>query len=138
VGSLREGIVTKINLAYVQRFKDRYGRVRHYFRRRGFKTVSLPGLPGSEEFMEAYAAALKVRREIFFNVKEGSFEALFVAYYASREFRALEPQTQANYRSVMRHFENKFGKWPAKKFSTAALEKYLDERADTQARRPTS
>ena len=32
--------------------------MRYYFRRRGTKAIPLPGLPGSEEFMAAYAAAL--------------------------------------------------------------------------------
>ena len=32
--------------------------MRYYFRRRGSKAMPLPGLPGSEEFMAAYAAAL--------------------------------------------------------------------------------
>ena len=50
--------MTKIRLQFVQAFVDRHGRVRHYFRRRGFKRVSLPGLPGSEGFMAAYQAAL--------------------------------------------------------------------------------
>lgn len=31
-----------IDLAYVQRFKDRHGRIRHYYRRKGYATVGLP------------------------------------------------------------------------------------------------
>jgi hypothetical protein len=37
---------------------DRHGHVRHYFRRPGGKRLALPGLPGSNEFMAAYKAAL--------------------------------------------------------------------------------
>jgi hypothetical protein len=43
---------------YVQGFLDRHGKARFYFRRAGFKTVALPGLPWSPEFMAAYEAAL--------------------------------------------------------------------------------
>ena len=46
-----------IRLNYVHAFRDRTGRMRHYFRRNGRRNV-LPGLPGSSEFMEAYAALL--------------------------------------------------------------------------------
>lgn len=46
-----------IDLAYVQRFKDRHGRVRHYYRRKGFSIIALPGDPGSVDFMTAYAQA---------------------------------------------------------------------------------
>jgi hypothetical protein len=50
-----------IKLKYVHAFVDkRYGRrrARHYFRRRGYRATALPGLPGSKEFMAAYAQAL--------------------------------------------------------------------------------
>jgi hypothetical protein len=47
-----------INLKYVDRFWDRYGSLRHYFRRPGQKAIPLPGKPGSPEFITAYAAAL--------------------------------------------------------------------------------
>ena len=50
-----------IKLRYVNSFANRKrknARVRYYFRRRGQKAITLPGLPGSEEFMAAYAEAL--------------------------------------------------------------------------------
>ena len=50
-----------IKLKYVNAFANRdrkNPRLRYYFRRRGSKAIPLPGLPGSEEFMAAYAAAL--------------------------------------------------------------------------------
>jgi hypothetical protein len=44
---------------YVQSFVDRKtGAVFHYFRRRGYPRIRLPGLLGSREFMEAYQRAL--------------------------------------------------------------------------------
>jgi hypothetical protein len=42
---------------YVQAFVDRHGRARFYFRRRGYQSVTLPGLPWSPTFMAAYEAA---------------------------------------------------------------------------------
>ena len=50
--------MTRIHLRYVDRFVDRHGYVRHYFRRPGGKRFALPGVPGSDEFMAAYKAAL--------------------------------------------------------------------------------
>jgi len=43
---------------FVQGFVDRHGKARFYFRRAGFKSAPLPGLPWSPQFMEAYATAL--------------------------------------------------------------------------------
>jgi enterobacteria phage integrase len=50
--------MTRIHLRYVDRFVDRHGHVRHYFRRPGGKRLPLQGMPGSNEFMAAYEAAL--------------------------------------------------------------------------------
>lgn len=43
-----------VRIPYVNTYKDRYGTVRRYFRKRGCKPVALPGVPGSAEFMDAY------------------------------------------------------------------------------------
>jgi hypothetical protein len=50
--------MTRIKLRYVNEFIDRHGKPRYYFRRPGSRSVKLPGLPGSIEFMDAYQAAL--------------------------------------------------------------------------------
>jgi hypothetical protein len=50
--------MARIRLRYVNEFIDRHGKPRYYFRRPGSRSVKLPGLPGSIEFMDAYQAAL--------------------------------------------------------------------------------
>jgi hypothetical protein len=62
-------IMARIKLKHVNSFSDRYGKVRHYFRRRGCKDVMLPGQPGSAEFMDAYAAALSNAAPIVIGAK---------------------------------------------------------------------
>jgi integrase/recombinase XerD len=101
--------MTKIRLAYVQEFTDRYGVVRRYFRKAGCKRVLLPGLPGSEEFMAAYQLALaglpKSRRG---PAKEGSIGALIAAYFKDDAFtKALAPETQRSRRNILEHFREK-------------------------------
>jgi hypothetical protein len=52
--------MTGARLKYVNAFRNKArndGRVRYYFRRRGMR-FPLPGLPGSDEFVAAYGAAL--------------------------------------------------------------------------------
>ena len=46
-----------VKLKYLHAFRDRTGTLRYYFRRNGIRT-KLPGLFGSGEFLDAYAAAL--------------------------------------------------------------------------------
>lgn len=54
--------MTLLSLPYVNRFYDRHGRLRFYFRRRGTRRPLL-GIPGSSEFMAAYQAALDETKE---------------------------------------------------------------------------
>jgi hypothetical protein len=91
---------------YVQGFVDRHGKARFYFRRAGFKTVALPGLPWSPEFMAAYQEALagqpqQIGRE---HVKPGTIRALAVSYYNSIAFRSMKPITQSVYRNIIDRF----------------------------------
>ena len=43
---------------FVHSIIDRHGHRRHYFRRSGYKRVTLPGAWGSAEFQDAYRKAL--------------------------------------------------------------------------------
>ncbi|MGC2076192.1 MAG: tyrosine-type recombinase/integrase [Xanthobacteraceae bacterium] len=48
--------MTDIKIDYVKAYRDRHGKPRYYFRRKGFPSVSLPA-PGSAGFLAAYEAA---------------------------------------------------------------------------------
>lgn len=51
-------------LKYVTKDRDRHGNVRFYFRRPGKPKIRLHGLPGSDEFMTAYRAALSEKQSV--------------------------------------------------------------------------
>ena len=100
--------MASLRLRYVQGIVDRHGHPRFYFRRPGFARVTLPGLPWSQEFMDAYqramsleTAALKVGSE---KVKSRSIHALAIAYFDSRAFNDLKPNTQSVYRYNIERF----------------------------------
>ena len=69
--------MVKIRLRYVVEDTDRHGNPRLYFCRKGQPKVRLPGLPGSDEFMAAYEAALRANPPVgcrghnFFKQKDG-------------------------------------------------------------------
>jgi hypothetical protein len=82
-----------IRLKYVNSFANRDrtdGRLRFYFRRRGEKSIALPGLPGSEEFLVAYAMALAAQPDLpeigAKRTLPGTINALIVDYYRSAEW----------------------------------------------------
>lgn len=99
--------MTVVKLKHVDRFVDRQGKVRYYFRRRlGPRTV-LPGMPGSPEFMAAYQAALEsesIKIGIRGRGGDGTFDHLLRDYFASLDYKRLAPQTQVPYRKVIERF----------------------------------
>src|SRR5262245_61031582 len=85
---------------YVHGFIDRHGKPRFYFRRPGFESRALHGLPYSAEFMSDYEAALggqpvPVGAD---RARPGTMWALALSYFASPEFRTLRRSTQRAYR----------------------------------------
>ena len=100
--------MTRIRLRYVDRFVDRHGHVRHYFRRPGCKRIALPGVPGSDEFMAGYKSSTCRRGRARLRPKSrgepGTFSRLAVQYFVSPEFLRLRSRTQYVYRLVIGRF----------------------------------
>jgi integrase len=91
----------KCNLPYVDAFRDRHGKLRFYFRRKG-KRFALPGEPGSAEFLEAYQAVLNDKPGVHaIRAKAGTFDALRELYLRSAEFQSLRPTTQREMRYAL-------------------------------------
>lgn len=126
--------MAKINLPHVKAFKDRHGRPRHYYRRKGFASATLPGIPGSAEFMAAYAAAGSSKgspldpRE---RLQPRSVSALIVEYYRSLEFRDLRASTQRGYRNMLERFRDRYGGKGAGSIQSHHLEAIFHEMAET-------
>ena len=126
--------MTKIRLKYVQAFTDRHGRTRYYFRRPNHERRTLPGLPGSAEFMEAYQAALSgapTPREIGAErTTPGSFNALIIAYYASADYKTLKPITQRGYRNVIERWRVKHGPGQVAALTAPVIRRMFDALSD--------
>jgi integrase/recombinase XerD len=117
--------MAKISLKHVNSFYDRHGRLRHVCRIPGRKSFTLPGLPGSAEFMEAYQAALggdESKKKAAFGgapvppteigasrTKAGTVDAAIVAYYNSKMFEARAPDTQRKWRQILERFRKSHG-----------------------------
>jgi enterobacteria phage integrase len=89
--------VTKIKIPYIKVYRDRHGRVRRYFHRRGQPDIALPGAPGSPEFMAAYHAALDSPAKRSSPHAAGTLARLLEDYYSSVEFANLKPRSQRLY-----------------------------------------
>ena len=96
--------MTVIKLRHVDRFKDRHGRMRFYFRKGKGQRVPLPGKPGTLAFMEAYQNALQdthVQKEERSRGEPGTFDRLVQEYFSSPNFLRLTDSTRQAYRRII-------------------------------------
>ena len=122
-------------MPYIQKFRDRHGTWRHYFRRGG-RRAKLPGEPGSKEFMAAYEKALKGEPQEVGATRTppGSIDALVAAYYRRcADFLTMKPSTQAVYRGILERYRKKRGPKPVKLMEAKHVRKDIAELADTPA-----
>jgi integrase len=98
---------------WVQAF-TRHGKQRHYFRRRGYPRVALPGAPWSAEFMAVYAAALEgTPLPRVSSLDPGSAGAVVLAYLASDNFAKIRsPNTRKTHKGILERFAAKYGDRP--------------------------
>jgi integrase len=102
--------MSKITLPYVHEYRDRHGKIRRNYRRRGLPNVQLPGLPGSPEFMAAYQAAMSELIPARQSPNgPGTFGGLVTDYYRSPEFANLRPSSRRLYRLVLGGLVEKHG-----------------------------
>jgi integrase len=102
--------VSKLQLRYVQSFGGY-----HYFRRRGWPRIPLPGVVGSPEFMEAYQQALAAAPAAIGaskRSKPGSVSAGFAEFYGSQSFRSLTGGSPAKRRAILERFRERHGHLP--------------------------
>jgi integrase len=91
---------------HVSMFKDRHGKKRYRFRRKGQSTYYFKHLPGTEEFRaelracEAGIAAPPIEVGAG-RAKPGTFDELLEHYYRSPDFLDPAPRTRNNYRRVL-------------------------------------
>lgn len=132
--------MAKIEIAYVKAYKDRHGRMRYYYRRKGLSTLPLPGQPGTAEFMAAYQmadaraprpdAAVSAERAAS-RIQPRSITALIVEYYRSPEFAQLADSTRRAYRGQLDRFRAVHGDKGALSIQTHHLEAIFHGMAST-------
>jgi integrase len=129
------GALAKVEISYVQAYRDRHGRMRHYFRRPGFKKVTLPGQPGSEEFMDAYKAALSSTKTPIgaSKVKPRSMSALIMEFYKSEIYLSLRESTKRSYRNHLETFRAEHGDKSAVSIQPHHIRAILHSKASTPA-----
>jgi integrase len=131
--------MAKLDLKHVNTFRDRHGKLRHYFRRPGHSAISLPGEIGSATFMGAYTDALAATAtpaEIGANrLKAGSIGSLIIAYFQSAEFQGMAEASRANRRGVLEAFARADGDKSVAGLERRHIESILARLVSPHARR---
>jgi len=126
--------VASIRLKFVKAYVDRHGKARHYFRQPGRKPVALPGLPGSDEFMAAYAAALADTPRVEVaerRTRAGSVNSAIIGYLDSAAFVRLAPVSKRNYRKILERMRKDYGDLDIATLKRKHVVRMLDAKAET-------
>lgn len=119
------------------------GVLRFYFRRKGQPKVRLPGLPGSDEFNQAYYVALEggasVERKGPKLSSHGTLRWLCEQYFQSSDYKKLDKRTQLVRKQIIEHMwaepispgsDRKFEDVPLPSFGAKAVRVLRDRKAD--------
>ncbi len=125
-----------IPLRYVDRFLDRHGKARYYYRAPGRKRIPLPDR-NDPDFKAAYDAAERGEAPAIMSVKAkgpaGSFDQLVLAYFNSVDFKKTKPSSQAVTRGILDTFCQEHGRKPVKALTRKIVGGLVAEKADTPA-----
>jgi len=128
--------VASIRLKFVKAYVDRHGKARHYLRKPGCKSVPLPGLPGSDEFVAAYGAALADTPRVEIAARQtraGSINAMVVGYLGSTAFHNLALASQQTYRRIFEPMRRDYGDMSVATLARKHVVKMLNAKAETRA-----
>lgn len=124
--------MAEIKLYCTNSFIDSRGKLRHQFRRKGHKKVTIKGRPGSAEFMDHYHALLEQTGGAMpvdsgaSRIKAGTIDALILRYVKADGFtKGLAKATQDMRLPILDHFRD---------FKTPSGRRYGDNRLVTMQR----
>ena len=118
-----------VRLRHVHKARHRDGRPRYLLRLPGCKAITLPGEPGTPEFMAAYQRAVETAAPPGQRLAPGSLDALAVSYYASPAFAALRGSTQRAYRRLVEELRAGYGGRPVRLLEARHIETMMAEKA---------
>jgi len=128
------GLLTRrpVTIKYVQRFEDRHGRARYYYRREGFPRVALPD-PADPAFMAEYmkASGAEMLPQRSLAPKAGTIPALVDAYFSSVDFLRNKKSSQGVTRGILLRFVKRVGPRMVGEMQREHVMKIIGEMSET-------
>ena len=117
---------------WVSEYRDRHGKPRYRFRRKGYAQYLFRASPGTESFRQEYQACLEgIAAEAVSpgaqRVRPGSFHDLIARYYRSPDFLDPSERTREVYRGVIERWRTKYGDGLVRDLRTSHVEKMMAE-----------
>lgn len=121
-----------MNLKYLSEEWDRHGNLRLYVRRRG-RRVRLRHEPGTEAFLAEYRSALagSNKAPVAPQSSPGTLRWLSIEYFASGDFRRLDPATQTIRRRIIEAILPKWGTGKIREMRPKHVRLIRDEKTGT-------
>ncbi|MEM1051943.1 MAG: hypothetical protein AAGI28_07605 [Pseudomonadota bacterium] len=96
---------------YVSSFRDRHGKVRYRFRRKGYPSHDCKAPFGKKDFEREYAALFNAEKPAIDKgrIRPGTVSDVIARYYSDTAFLDLRPTTQQVYRGFLERFRGKCG-----------------------------
>ena len=97
---------------YVSAFRDRHGRLRYRYRRKGQKSVYFQNEPGTDEFWQEYLALKNATPQSVGaeRIAPGTFNDLIAKYYRSTAWTNIpKDSTRVVYRGEIERFRDQYG-----------------------------
>src|SRR5262249_33266005 len=117
---------------WVSEYRDRHGKARYRFRRKGYAQYLFKSQPGTEGFRQEYQGCLEGTGAEHLiagahRARPGSFHDLIGRYYRSPDFLDPGERTREVYRGVIERWRSKYGDGMVRDLRTTHVEKMMAE-----------
>lgn len=117
----------------VSPYKDRHGKIRYRYRKKGQPTHHFRSEPGTPDFLAELAAARKAEAEQVERFAPFTYDALIASYYRSARWLEMKPSSRATYGGIIERFRKKNGAKDVRRVTTAAIDAKLGAMHETPA-----
>jgi integrase len=117
----------------VTTYRDRHGKARYRFRKRGVAPYTFRHSPGTAEFMAEYEAARTGQHDKPERFAAFTYDALIASYYRTPKWLEMRDSSQKTYRGIIERFRAKNGSKDVRQVTAGAIDNKLSKMAATPA-----
>jgi len=117
----------------VTSYKDRHGKTRYRYRRKGQPAYHFRYEPGTPEFMAEYRLAKEAQAEPLPRFAPFTYDALIASFYQTTRWKKSKPSTRATYTGIIERFRKANGSKDVRRVTAGAIENKLAKMSETPA-----